>query len=132
MTKQQLMISPLKRAVTALQDALHQPKNEFTRDATIQRFEYTFELCWKMLKRHLLQETGVAEYSLKNIFREAARQGLLSNEEHWLSYLEARNLTSHTYNEKTAEAIYLIAKQFAPDAAALLGQLEKIYHDTAH
>ena len=43
--------SPLRGAVDSLQDAVAQPKNPYTRDATIQRFEYTFELAWKMLRR---------------------------------------------------------------------------------
>jgi nucleotidyltransferase substrate binding protein (TIGR01987 family) len=131
MPKQTLMLSPLKKAITALQIAINQPKNEFTRDATIQRFEYTFELAWKMLKRHLTKEAGLEEYSLKNLFREAGRLGLIENTDNWFSYLEARNLTSHTYNEETAEETYRVAKNFAPDALKLLNQLEKFYGNTA-
>ena len=120
-----LILTPLQKALTLLKLALAQPKNEFTRDASIQRFEYSFELCWKMLKRFLAAEHGIEEFNLKNLFREAGRQGLIDDVERWFGYLQARNLTSHTYNEKTAEETYAAAKDFAPDAAMLLTRLQQ-------
>jgi nucleotidyltransferase substrate binding protein (TIGR01987 family) len=131
MTKEKLIITPFKKAVMALQNALAQPKNEFTRDACIQRFEYTFELSWKMLKRHLSMEAGVEEYSIKNLFRAADKAHLIDNLERWFRYLEVRNLTSHTYNEKVAEEAYSAAKQFADDANTLLSRLEIFYANSA-
>lgn len=127
-----LILAPLQKALTALQNALVLPKNDITRDASIQRFEYTFELTWKMLKRHLTQEAGVKEYSIKNLFRDAAQANLIGNVEAWFGYLEARNLTSHTYNEETAEETYQAAKHFAVDASLLLKKLEAFYDDPAH
>lgn len=121
------MFTPLKKALSALQEALALPKNDITRDATIQRFEYTFELTWKLLKRHLAQEAGIQEYSIKNLFRDAAKANLIENVEAWFAYLEARNLTSHTYNEKTANETYQAAKHFAVDANKLLQKLEEFY-----
>ncbi|MEO2089136.1 MAG: nucleotidyltransferase substrate binding protein [Gemmataceae bacterium] len=120
-----LNLEPLARAVDSLRDALAQPKNPYTRDASIQRFEYTFELCWKMLRRYLAAEAAVETFNLKDIFREAGRQGILADVEVWFTYLKGRNLTSHTYNEKTAEETYLIAAAFLPDAQALLDELRK-------
>ena len=129
---EKLILTPLQKALTALQNALVLPKNDITRDATIQRFEYTFELTWKMLKRHLTQEAGVKEYSIKNLFRDAAQSNLINNVEAWFGYLEARNLTSHTYNEEVAEEAYQAAKHFAVDASLLLKKLEAFYDDPAH
>lgn len=52
-----LDLTPLTRALAALQRGLLRwqatPEDEELRDACIQRFEFTFELCWKMLKRRL-------------------------------------------------------------------------------
>lgn len=127
MSSSKLMFTPLKKALSALQEALALPKNDITRDATIQRFEYTFELTWKLLKRHLAQEAGIKEYSIKNLFRDAAQAGLIENIEAWFAYLEARNLTSHTYNEKTANETYQAAKHFAIAAEKLLKKLEAFY-----
>jgi len=56
-----LILTPLTKAVASLELALVQPKNEFVRDAVIQRFEYTYELCWKMLRRYLISDIGVEE-----------------------------------------------------------------------
>src|SRR5579872_546911 len=113
MVTQQIILTPFKKALASLDNALAQPKNEFTRDAVIQRFEYTFELAWKMLKRHIEQEVGSEQFSIKNLFRDAGRLGLINNVDQWFSYHKARNLTSHTYNERTAEETFQAAQLFA-------------------
>lgn len=124
MDSKDLDFSALKKAINALEVGLAQPKNEFTRDACIQRFEYTFELSWKTIKRYLRLEAGLEEHNIKNLFREAAQQNLIDNVDHWFGYLKARNLTSHTYNESTAEETYLQAQQFLSSAKYLLNNLE--------
>lgn len=126
----EISISPFKKALSALDKAIEQPKNEFTRDASIQRFEYSFELCWKLLKRYFFLKTGIEEFQIKNIFREAAKQGLIENVDNWFIYHTARNLTSHTYNEQTAEETYQAAKKFAIDARLLLENLERSLGDS--
>jgi nucleotidyltransferase substrate binding protein (TIGR01987 family) len=78
------------------------------RDASIQRFEYSFESLWKLLKAYLDQQEGIVCNSPKACFREALRVGLLSTSdvETCLVMTDDRNLTSHTYIEAVAEAIY--------------------------
>ena len=44
----------------------------------------------------------------------------------WMIYHDARNETSHTYNDKKAEEVFEIAKQFFPDAKSFLANLEKV------
>jgi nucleotidyltransferase substrate binding protein (TIGR01987 family) len=95
----------LARAVQRLAGALAQPKNEFIRDSAIQRFEFTFELAWKVLKRYLAAQ-GVEVRSPREAIRAAFEQGLIRDDPVWLAMLELRNLTSHTYDEKIAERIY--------------------------
>lgn len=126
-----LDLTALHKAVHSLNRAIEQPKNEFTRDAVIQRFEYTFELSWKMIKRYLKVEAGVEEFNIRNLFRLAAQHQLLSDADNWFRYNQARNLTSHTYNEITAEETYAIAKQFCPDAKTLLMNLENAIGSSA-
>lgn len=123
MTVNPIILTPLKKAVASLKRAVAQPKNEYTRDAVIQRFEYTYELSWKMLKRYLAEETGTKEFNIKNLYREAGRQQLIDDVEKWFEYHEARNLTSHTYNESTAEETYVVAKNFVEDSERLLHNL---------
>ncbi len=81
MTVNPIILTPLKKAVASLKRAVAQPKNEYTRDAVIQRFEYTYELSWKMLKRYLAEETGTKEFNIKNLYREAGRQQLIDDVE---------------------------------------------------
>lgn len=119
-----LDLSTLQKAVYSLVRGIEQPKNEFTRDAVIQRFEYTFDLCWKIIKRYLKAEAGIEEFNIKNLFRLAAQHQLISDVDAWFSYHQTRNLTSHTYNELTAEETYQVAKKFCPDAQQLLLHLE--------
>lgn len=122
-----IILSPLQKALFSLQAALAQPKNEFVRDAAIQRFEYTYELSWKMLKRHLDESEGataVDPLSRKDLFRLGGERGIVENVEAWLAYHRARNETSPTYDENKAEQVYAVARQFAGDAEKLLRELE--------
>lgn len=128
--QQVLKLEPLRQAVVSLKTALAQPKDEFVRDAVIQRFEYTFELAWKALKRYLKWYSGIEEYNIKNLFREAAKEKLIGSVENWFVYHKARNLTSHTYDEATAEETYLIAERFAQDVTVLLNHLEQAIDST--
>ncbi|GAA6755455.1 HI0074 family nucleotidyltransferase substrate-binding subunit [Thermus thalpophilus] len=93
------------RAVSRLESALAQPKDEFIRDSAIQRFEFTFELAWKVLKTHL-EIQGLEAHSPRAAIRGAFQVGLLPEDPGWLEMLELRNLTSYTYDEALAEKIY--------------------------
>ncbi|MDD5307677.1 MAG: nucleotidyltransferase substrate binding protein [Deltaproteobacteria bacterium] len=121
-----LALATLERAIIRASAA---PADEELRDAVIQRFEYSFELCWKMLKRHLEQvlpnPAAVDRLSFKELIREAAERGLVARVEPWWTYRHQRNLTSHTYDAKNACAVFETALAFHPDAVALLGEIEK-------
>lgn len=100
-----LQIDYFERAVARLADALAQPKDEYLRDSAIQRFEFTFELAWKVLKRYLAAQ-GVEARSPRAAIRGAFEVGLLPDDPGWLAMLDLRNLTTHTYDERIAEQIY--------------------------
>jgi len=119
-------ISPLKKAAISLKEVVQKKKTDIIRDATIQRFEYTFELVWKTLRRYLQLNSNIREFNLKEIFREAGKQGLIGKVEAWFNYLESRNLTSHTYYEEIAEKVYKVAKRFSDDVDELIKKLEKL------
>jgi len=84
------------------------PFSGVVRDASIQRFKYSFEVVWKLLKGHLDRRHGIMCNSPKNCFREALELGLLAQEEveSCLVMTDDRNLTAHTYIEAVAEQIY--------------------------
>jgi nucleotidyltransferase substrate binding protein (TIGR01987 family) len=69
-------------------------------DATIQRFEFTFELAWKFLKDYFLKR-DIELYYPKEVFNV----NLIDNEEIWIKMLQDRNMTSYTYDEKLADTI---------------------------
>ena len=128
-----LDFSPLEKAINSLNRALVRavasPGDEELRDACIQRFEYTFELCWKMLKRQLELElpnpTEVDGYSYRQLFRIAAERGLVQNVEAWFDYRERRNITSHTYDEEKAAKVFEALPAFAGHAEELLSSLKE-------
>lgn len=119
-------------ALASLEKALirskKEPDDEEIRDAVIQRFEYTYELSWKMLKRQLEQELATPsdadKMSFKELIREGAERGLVEDVGSWLIYRQQRNITSHTYNEKKALSVYNTAFDFFEDAKKLLTILE--------
>ena len=97
-----------QRALATLDEAVNMPFNIIVRDASIQRFEYSFESLWKLLKAYLEQHEGIRCDSPKRCFREALQVRLLSvgETETCLVMTDDRNLTSHTYIEAVAEAIF--------------------------
>ena len=97
-----------RRALDSLEEALTMPFSVVVRDASIQRFEYSFESLWKLLKAYLQAVEGIVCNSPKQCFREALKVGLLSVEETEvaLTMTDDRNLTSHTYIEAIAAAIH--------------------------
>ena len=114
------------RALVTFKSIIRENYSVIIRDATIQRFEYTYELSWKTLKRYLALESGIEEFNIKNLYREAGRQNILDNITHWFQYHTARNMTSHTYNENVADETYDLARAFLVDAEKLVEKLEKL------
>jgi nucleotidyltransferase substrate binding protein (TIGR01987 family) len=111
----------LARALGRLAEALAVPEDDpLAVDGTIQRFEFTFELFWKMLQRLLARE-GVEARSPKSTLCEAYRLGWLDDEQAWLDLLEDRDLTSHTYREALALEIY---RRIPSHCAAMRGAFE--------
>lgn len=75
-------------------------------DGTIQRFEFTVELAWKLIKVYLEEEKFGEFNSPKAVIKEAYKVGIIEDGEKWLEMLDDRNLTSHTYDEAVAKEIY--------------------------
>jgi nucleotidyltransferase substrate binding protein (TIGR01987 family) len=99
------VVETLGRALVRLRAAVEEPKTEWTRDSAIQRFEFTFELAWKAVAR-LAREEGIECPSPRTALRTALRLGWIADDEIWLTMLDDRNRTSHTYNEAVAEELY--------------------------
>jgi len=136
-----LDLGSLRKSVEALQqvakrsqdksivDSLDEITQTAIRAGVIQHFEFTYELCWKFIQRWIrtnkTPEDADHARTRKELFRMAARYGLIADPTPWFAYGEARNITSHTYDEETAEAVYETSLKFVADAKFLLEQLEK-------
>ena len=73
-------------------------------DVATKRFEFTYEMSWKALKR-LLDFLGIDARSPRAVFKEAFAQGFLGDEQVWLDMIEMRNLSSHVYDEHEVSRI---------------------------
>lgn len=134
-----LDLSSLERGIASLERALHyanvrahghdcfEDENEIIKAAVAQNFEFTYELCWKFMKRWLelnLMPGAMDGVSRKELFRNAVEQKLITDFSTWIVYHELRNTASHTYNPEVAEEIFEAAKEFYKDAKALLEAIE--------
>lgn len=80
--------------------------DDIIKEGIIQRFEYTHELAWNVMKDFLLQAGNTNIYGSKDATREAFAANLITNGDVWMEMIISRNRTSHTYNEETADAIF--------------------------
>jgi len=106
MTKQAAQLEQFKKALARLNEALAAPKSDIVRDSAIQRFEFTIDMAWKLVKTCLEEKYGVVCQAPKECFREAYKQKLLTYDEFWLELVDMRNQTSHTYKEEVAQSVF--------------------------
>ena len=97
------------------------------RAGAIKHFEFTYELSWLSIKRWL--ETNVSPttgdgVTRRELFRLAAENRLIDDVDRWMRYHQARNRTSHTYRETTANEVYRVIPEFLADVRWLLAILE--------
>lgn len=124
MTKLEKLTQDLKKANQRLEEAIKSPPTRMNKDATIHRFEFTFELAWKTIQAWIMDQ-GFECKSPKNCIRESARLEIINNPKNWFKYLKAKNLIANTYNEKMADKIYKKALKFSQEVNKLLKNLLK-------
>ena len=97
--------------------------------ASIKAFEFTYAVSVKMVTRFLKMteaDAHIDNSSLNELIRLACRRGLVRGEvAEWNNYREHRNASSHNYDEKTAEEIYAVAKDFLEEAAYIAQALKE-------
>lgn len=134
MSDYKLDLSSLIKAYDSLEEILTRYENESNdlaiRDAVIQRFEYTYSLALKMIRRYLelnLDEPYLVDgMNFNDLIRKSSEIGLLLNDlEKWTVYRIARNLTSHTYDEQKAIDVVSIIPDFSNEVKFLLNKLSK-------
>lgn len=101
-----LRLDLLDQALARLSEAIAVPRESpLAVDGTIQRFEFAYELFWKTLKAALL-EAGIGVQTPRDALRQGFVAGWLDDEALALRMLQARNLTSHAYDEVLALEVY--------------------------
>lgn len=125
MQKKQIKFEKFSKAFATLEAIYLNPatQDRINIDATIQRFEFTFELANKFLKDYFLDKGIVLNYP-KEIIKEAFAIGLIDNESLWVQMLNDRNMTVHTYNEKLADEIYQRIKDYVPELKKLIDRIK--------
>lgn len=109
----------LETAIQRLDEALAEDDtNPLAIDGTIQRFEFVFELMWKTLKRALEAE-GMICQTARETLKTGYQIGWIGPEELWLQMLDDRNMTSHTYDQPTANQIYTHIQSYHPEIQRL-------------
>lgn len=95
---------------------------EIEKEGAIQRFEYTWELAWKLMKDYL-EGSGVvfATITPGSVLKAALKANLIENGEDWMDALDARNKMSHVYDVEAFETV------LADISARFLLLLEALY-----
>lgn len=109
MDKMQEKYEKLVQAVQRLDEAIADYDKiglDSIRDGVIQRFEFCAELAWKTLREYLLDQGYTEINSPKSVMKQAFADGILDHEDGWLQLLDARNETSHIYDEATATSVF--------------------------
>jgi nucleotidyltransferase substrate binding protein (TIGR01987 family) len=117
-------IALLAQALARLEQALRVPEDAIVRDACIQRFEFTFEMAWKAIQAHARAQ-GLSCVSPRDCLRTAFRLGLVEDDPGWMTMVEDRNRTVHTYDEASAHAIYVALPNHVRLLVILLDRLRE-------
>ena len=123
----------LGQAVSRFREAYNKAKAESVefqiyRDAVIQRFEFTVELFWKILKKFLNYEK-IEVNTPREVLKKSYAARMIDEEEKWLKMMNDRNLTSHTYKEDIAEEIFHRIEFYLPLLEQTYAKLQRKYQE---
>lgn len=133
-------LEPMQDAIVTLTDSLalikefggqvSEPMRLLMQRGLIQAFEYNYGLAVLMMTRYLREHDSAPDKHDLSVFEELIRVAdehglLLSPFARWKAFRHARNLTSHTYNHKKAEAVAEIIPDFEREVIHLLSKLRE-------
>ncbi len=109
--------SNFEKALLKLSEVIEKKEilSDLEKEGLIQRFEFTHELSWQVMKDFLIYDGIQNIIGSRSAVREAFNIGIISNGEIWMEMIESRNRTSHTYLESILESEYnKITKNYYP------------------
>ena len=130
----EIRLEELGRAAERLQESLEaygrEPQNLMYRDSVIKRFEFTFEIAQSVLRRfvsaystHLKDREHI---TYPTLIRTASQDGVLrEGYDLWHRFRDARNRSSHTYNEEQAVAVLQVVPEFLAEVRFLYARLDE-------
>jgi len=89
-------------------EEINKSLSELEKEGVIQRFEYTHELAWNVMKDYLEYQGFIGIIGSRDATREAFKNNLIDDGEKWMDMIKSRNQTAHTYNEETSKKIFLV------------------------
>lgn len=92
-------LTQLKKGV----EYFHENPIDLVKEGIIQRFEFTHELAWKVMKDFLEYEGFQGLVGSRSSTREAFNKNLITHGQEWMNMVDSRNETVHTYNPKILE-----------------------------
>ena len=128
-----LDLSPLVKAIDRLDEGIARYQTDTSdtqiRDGLIQRFEYTYEISHKMLKRYLEMASAASEQfdsmPFQDLIRSSNKQGLLLSDcPRWRTFRDMRSKTSHTYDEAKPLEVVAEIPAFLEETSFLRDQLK--------
>ena len=135
MDRLEKQLEDFKKAVSRLEEAINIATDNrgsklypFLRDSAIQRFEFTFEIFWKLVKTALRRLEGVECNSPKSCMRELFRNKYVEEPEleKLLEMVDDRNLTVHTYHEEIAEELFRKLEGYATLMRSVVEGIEDV------
>ena len=138
MTSAKPDFSSLRNALTRLAEGYVRYQSDVSdiqiRDGLIQRYEFTYEISHKMLKRHLEMTAANPEafdaLPFADLIRTGNEQSLLKSDwSAWKVFREMRAKTSHTYDEDIAQTVVQVIPAFIEEIDFLVKRLDQRNHD---
>jgi len=80
---------------------------DLEKQGLIQGFEFTFELAWNVMKDYLEEQGIIDIVGSKAAIRNAYKNGIIDDGQIWMDMIESRNISSHSYDEETANQILM-------------------------
>ena len=134
MASGKLDFTSLRSALSRLAEGYQRYQSDVSdiqiRDGLIQRYEFTYEISHKMLKRHLEMTSASPEafdaLPFADLIRTANEQSLLKSDwSAWKIFREMRAKTSHTYDEDIAQTVVKIIPAFIDEIEFLVRQFDQ-------
>ena len=114
-------LQTLRESWTAYQQNTDEKLTSIIADSCVQRYEYTLETAWKLMKRYLKLVYGKSdtELTINNIFRLMNGYGMIGDWEIWREYYAKRNEAAHEYNLEKSRDVLTVIPRFLDDVQSL-------------